>query len=135
MLYAMRKRVYPQQELARRLCDAMEEQEISSSDLARACHVSRQVVYEWRRTGRIGKHHLVDIARMTRKPLEYFLVGLRAAVVLFALIFALPQSSEGAILHKADYPASLRQISDLFIHYTRRLIAWLGRCWHYRFVI
>lgn len=80
----MKKRTYPQQELALRLREAMEQSGVNLADLARACGVKIQSVYDWRETGRIGKHHLVTIAVMTKKPLEYFLAGLnRAAMVAF----------------------------------------------------
>lgn len=79
---------YPQQELAERLKGAMEESDLSLADLARACGVTIQAVHDWRTTGRIGKHHLVTIGRVTKKPLEFFLVGLsRAAMVM---VLALP---------------------------------------------
>lgn len=86
------KEPYPQQELADRLVAAMKEADLNLADLARACGVTIQAVHDWRETGRIGKRHLVTIGRLTRKPLEYFLVGLgRAAVVFFVTLFMLLQ--------------------------------------------
>ena len=74
-----------QRDLAKRLRDAMEEADISYTDLAKECGVTVQAIYDWRHTGRIGKQHFTAIARVTRKPLEYFFVGLRAAMLLLAL--------------------------------------------------
>lgn len=83
MLKRMSKRkTYPQQELADRLKAAMEEADVNLAELSKACDVTIQAVYDWRNTGRIGKHHLLTICRLTKKPIEYFLVGLRGAAVL-----------------------------------------------------
>jgi len=62
-------------ELAERLRAAMDLREppIASSDLARKCGVSKQAVYEWRTTGRMGKTHLITVAEQTGMPLEFFL--------------------------------------------------------------
>ena len=46
---------------------------VTSAALAEACHVTPQAVNGWRKTGRLAKRHLGTIARLTRKPLEYFL--------------------------------------------------------------
>lgn len=95
MLTSMRRTRYPQQELAHRFVDAMEEADLGLTDVAKACGVTPQAIYDWRLTGRIGKQHLVTIARITKKPLEYFLVGLgRAAFFCLALLFAFPQASD-----------------------------------------
>jgi transcriptional regulator with XRE-family HTH domain len=98
MLEYMRKKPFPQQELADRLVQAMDQAELSQAELARSCGVTIQAVHDWRLTGRIGKQHLVTIAKATAKPLEYFLVGLgRAAVLLLALLaLALPPQVEAA---------------------------------------
>jgi hypothetical protein len=89
------KRRYPQHELARRFSDAMQEADLGLTDVAKACGVTPQAIYDWRLTGRIGKQHLVTIARITKKPLEYFLVGLgRAALLCLALLFAFPQAAD-----------------------------------------
>lgn len=91
MLESMPKKPkYPQHELALRLRAAMEDADLSLAELARACGVTIQAVHDWRETGRIGKQHLITICSMTKKPLEYFLVGLgRAAVLALALLPAL----------------------------------------------
>ena len=95
MLTAMKRTKYPQQELAHRFVDAMEEADLGLTDVAKACGVTPQAIYDWRLTGRIGKQHLVTIARITKKPLEYFLVGLgRAALLCVALLFAFPQGAD-----------------------------------------
>lgn len=124
MLESMpKKQTYPQQELAHRLQTAMEEAGVNLADLARACGVTIQAVHGWRETGRIGKHHLVSIAQMTKKPLEYFLVGLgRAAAIAFVTFCLLltPQPSEAATLHKTFHA----QLADL-IHIVWR---WLRSC-------
>lgn len=63
-------------EIGRRIRKAMDEADppVSGSDLARECHVSPQAVSGWRRTGRVQKGFLPTIARMTGKPVEYFLL-------------------------------------------------------------
>jgi hypothetical protein len=101
MLNAMpRKETYPQQELAERLVHAMEEADVNLAELARGCNVTIQAVYDWRLTGRIGKHHLMTICRLTKKPLEYFLVGLgrAAAIACVALLMALSPNAEASTL-------------------------------------
>jgi transcriptional regulator with XRE-family HTH domain len=119
MLESMpKKQTYPQQELANRLQVAMEESGVNLADLARACGVTIQAVHGWRETGRIGKHHLVSIAQMTKKPLEYFLVGLGRAAVLAFVTFSLlllPAPSEAATLHKILHA----QVAD-FLHIVRK---------------
>lgn len=62
-------------ELARRLCAAMDLKTppIKSVDLAASMGVSKQVVYEWRTTGRIQKGRLVALSVATGMPLEYYL--------------------------------------------------------------
>ena len=76
MLTTVRAR-YPQQDLAQRLKDALEESGTTQADLARACGVTDQAVYDWLKTGRISKQHLPTIAALTGKTLEYLLVGLK----------------------------------------------------------
>lgn len=97
MLEIMKNKPYPQQELAGRLVAAMQEADVNLAELARACGVTIQAVHDWRETGRIGKHHLVTIGRLTRKPLEYFLVGLgRAAAIIFVAFCLLLQPQPAA---------------------------------------
>jgi transcriptional regulator with XRE-family HTH domain len=63
-------------EIARRLRVAMDSRspKLTSVELARACGVSKQAVYEWRSQGRIAKKHLQTITMQTGKSLEFFLV-------------------------------------------------------------
>lgn len=99
-----KKQSYPQQELAERLVAAMQEADINLADLARGCGVTIQAVHDWRETGRIGKHHLVTIGRLTRKPLEYFLVGLgRAAAIVFVTVFMLLQPTPASAFSPAQF--------------------------------
>ena len=62
-------------ELAKRIRAAMDYREppLPSTDLADKCGVTKQAVYEWRATGRIGKGHLPVVADATGMPLIYFL--------------------------------------------------------------
>ena len=62
-------------ELAKRLRTAMDLRvpPLPSVELAAKMGVSKQVVYEWRTTGRISKGRLLDLARATEMPLEYYL--------------------------------------------------------------
>jgi transcriptional regulator with XRE-family HTH domain len=61
-------------EMARRIKMAMDEAKppITGADLAEACGVTPQAVSGWRSTGRLGKRHLMTIARLTGRPVEYF---------------------------------------------------------------
>jgi transcriptional regulator with XRE-family HTH domain len=60
--------------LAARLVEAMDtpRPKITSSALADACNVSPQAVNGWRKNGRIRKHHLPIVAKITGQPLRYF---------------------------------------------------------------
>ena len=62
-------------ELADRLRAAMDLRDppLGSSELARRCGVTKQAVYEWRTTGRMGKGHIVTVSQETGMPLEFFL--------------------------------------------------------------
>lgn len=62
-------------EFAKRLCAAMDYREppLRTVDLAATMGVSKQVVYEWRTTGRISKGRLVQLAEATGMPLEFYL--------------------------------------------------------------
>lgn len=68
-------------ELAKRLCTAMDyrDPQLKSVELAYRMGVSKQVVYEWRTTGRIGKGRLLQLAEATGMPLEYYLEPERGA--------------------------------------------------------
>lgn len=97
-----KKRAYPQQELAIRLREAMDESGVTLAELARECGVKIQSVYDWRLTGRIGKQHLTTIARVTKKPLEYFLVGLSRAAAVALVVLSLilqPGQANAHVLH------------------------------------
>lgn len=63
------------QEFRRRLLVAMDEAKprVTSTALAEACGVTDQAVNGWRKTGRVAKRHLGTIAKLTGRPLEYFL--------------------------------------------------------------
>lgn len=76
-------------ELAKRLCAAMDYRDppLKSVDLAARMGVSKQVVYEWRTTGRIGKGRLVALAEATGMPLEYYLEPERGASPLTRAIW------------------------------------------------
>ena len=114
---------YPQSELAARLRSAMEDVDLSQADLARACGVKIQSVHDWRITGRIGKQHLITICRLTKKSLEYFLVGLgRAATAILLTLSILfhPQPAEAAHFSRFD-------ITKICIVCIRVCRAWLAR--------
>ena len=68
-------------ELAKRLRTAMDLRmpPLPSVELAAKMGVSKQVVYEWRTTGRISKGRLLDLAKATEMPLEYYLEAERGA--------------------------------------------------------
>ena len=51
----------------------MREPPLPQVSLAERMGVSKQVVYEWRTTGRIGKGRLVALSEATGMPLEYYL--------------------------------------------------------------
>jgi len=62
-------------ELARRVRDAMDRHtpKLTSIALAAACGVTPQAVNGWRKTGRLHKKHLATIAKLTDRPLSWFL--------------------------------------------------------------
>jgi hypothetical protein len=61
-------------ELAKRLVAAMDgaSPKVTSAAVALACNVTPQAVNGWRKNGRVHKKHLVAIASLTGRPLEYF---------------------------------------------------------------
>ena len=91
-----------------RLDDAMKDAGVKPADLARECGVTPQAVYDWQKTGRIGKQHLMTICRVLNKPLEYFLVGLgrAAAVAILAL---------GMLVHSPSDAGYIFSSSDDFV--------------------
>lgn len=62
-------------ELASRLRVAMDHHHppVTSAAVATECKVTPQAVAGWRKTGRMAKRHLQKIAKLTGRPLEYFL--------------------------------------------------------------
>lgn len=116
---------YPQHQLAERLVQAMDEANVSLAELGRQCGVTIQAVHDWRLTGRIGKHHLITISVVTKKPLEYFLAGLaRAAALLLVLgsTLLLPAPAEATPNFFDRYDAM-----SIMSNYLRRLRNWLLR--------
>ena len=77
-------------ELAKRLRTAMDLRmpPLPSVELAAKMGVSKQVVYEWRTTGRISKGRLLDLAKATEMPLEYYLEADRGTTPATKAIWA-----------------------------------------------
>lgn len=91
-------------ELARRLREAMDRRvpKLTSAALAKACDVTPQAVYEWRKTGRISKGYLEIIAAETARPLEYFLGSERGKVATnYGLSLTLEEAEAMKRLQKA----------------------------------
>lgn len=107
---AARKERYPQQKLAARLRDALDASKVSQVELARACRVTEQAVYDWLKTGRIGKQHFVAICHLTKKDLSYFFVGLktwrRAAAIALPVLVFLPLALGSGISADNEKPDS-----------------------------
>jgi len=71
-------------ELARRIREAMDEAKpkVRAVTVAAECHVTAQAVHGWRKTGLIAKWYLAPLAKLTGRPITYFLVDdLNATVV------------------------------------------------------
>lgn len=70
------------QDLRRRLVAAMDKADprVTSAALAKECGVTPQAVNGWRTTGRVAKRHLATVAKLTGKPLEYFLGDTNGAI-------------------------------------------------------
>jgi hypothetical protein len=131
-------------ELAERLRAAMDLREppLLSSELARTCGVSKQAVYEWRTTGRMGKAHLTTVAQETGMPLEFFLEPDRgsspttkviwrklgkafakvAMLATLTLAFLVPHPAEAGALHKSFFAPDL---NGIYIALRRWLAAFL----------
>lgn len=45
---------------------------LTQQAIADECHVSKQAVGGWLRTGRVDKRHFATLSRLTGKPLAYF---------------------------------------------------------------
>lgn len=91
-------------ELRRRLIDAMDlaQPKVSSAAMASACHVTAQAVNGWRKTGRIAKRHLATIARLTGKPLEYFLSAERGVIASHGLTLGIEEADAVKRLRDGD---------------------------------
>lgn len=91
-----KKPLYPQQELADRVRQAIKDSGVTQAQLARACGVTEPSVHGWVTTGRIAKEHLPTIAVLTGKTTDYFLVGLktwrRVAVIALPFLSLAPLS-------------------------------------------
>lgn len=59
--------------LGEKLREAIDSGLLDPAALARECGVSRQAVYGWLKTGRVAKEHLTVFARLSGKPLEWWL--------------------------------------------------------------
>lgn len=59
--------------VAERIAEALRTAGITAAEAARQCDITPQAVNGWLRTGRVGKRHLAIIARLTSRPLEWFL--------------------------------------------------------------
>jgi transcriptional regulator with XRE-family HTH domain len=127
------------QEFARRLRAAMDLRDppMAQVYLAEKLGVSKQVVYEWRTTGRIGKGRLVALAEATGMPLEYYLEPERgsspstraiwrklsrafakvASILLaFTLFYSVPQEVEAKAFNIIAYT----------VHIASKLLKWLA---------
>lgn len=63
-------------ELAARLNEALPRRGgITDAKIAAECGISKAGVGEWRKTGRIAKHHLTKLAELSGRPLEWWLAG------------------------------------------------------------
>lgn len=56
-----------------KLGEVLRSGDVSQSDIARACNVTRQSVNSWKTTGRIDKRHLPTLARLSGRPLTWWL--------------------------------------------------------------
>jgi len=59
--------------MAQKLGEAMADPPLKQSDVATACGVSKQAVQGWLKTGRFDKKHLPTLARVTGRPLGWWL--------------------------------------------------------------
>lgn len=60
-------------DLGQKLQQALDSGVMDAAALARECGVTRQAVYGWLKTGRVAKEHLPIFARLSGKPLEWWL--------------------------------------------------------------
>lgn len=127
MLKRMAKRIYPQQDLADRLREALDESGVSQAELARACDVTEQAVHDWLKTGRIGKQHFVTICHVTKKGLEFFFVGLKtwrraAAIAVISLLVPLAVDNADA---QPLYKNTAISTGCVLCKMLRRIAKWL----------
>lgn len=91
-------------ELARRIREAMDKRipKLSSAALAKACGVTPQAVYEWRKTGRVSKGYIELIAAETARPLEFFMGSDPGKVVAnYGLTLSLEEAQAVKVLQRA----------------------------------
>lgn len=62
--------------LAAKLQFVLNEGKVTAAQIARACGVTDQAINGWRKTGRIAKHHMVTLAEVTGKDLDWWMSGL-----------------------------------------------------------
>ncbi|SPA44635.1 LexA family transcriptional regulator [Cupriavidus taiwanensis] len=60
-------------DLGQKLKEALDSGAMDPAALAKECGVSRQAVYGWLKTGRVAKEHLPVFAKLSGKPLEWWL--------------------------------------------------------------
>lgn len=61
------------EEIAERVREAIEGMPMSKASVAEAAGVSPQAITGWMSTGRIGKTSIATLARLSGKPIEYFM--------------------------------------------------------------
>ncbi len=61
------------EKLAAKLAEAISNPPITQTAVAEHCGVTKQAVQGWLRNGRIDKKHLSTLARITGRPLEWWL--------------------------------------------------------------
>lgn len=73
--YSDNKAMLDAKKLAGRIREAMDGHQppITGSAVSEACGVTPQAVSGWRKNGRVHKKHLVNLAQLTGRSLDYFL--------------------------------------------------------------
>lgn len=61
--------------MAAKLAEAIKDPPIEQTVIAEACGVTKQAVSGWLKTGRFDKKHLPTLARVTGRPLTWWLDG------------------------------------------------------------
>lgn len=59
--------------MAAKLAEALSNPPLTHVYVAKECGVTKQAVQGWLRTGRFDKRHLPTLARITKRPLEWWL--------------------------------------------------------------